>query len=412
VINVGDTVTWTNNDKAPHTATSNTGVWDSGILNNGQMFSFQFMNPGVFPYFCGIHAGMKGTITVNAASTPTNTPTPTPTDTPTATPTSAGTPSISGVVSYGLSASSPTPTPKFISGASVCANGLPTVCAGTNSAGQYTLTGFGSGNYTVGVTKTTQLNGISSNDAARIAQHVAGVSGQVFTVPVQFIAADVSSNGAVSSNDAARIAQYVAGVSPLPQPNLTGVWRFFAPNPTFPIGSSPTSYTYPEVSGQITNQDFWGVLGGEVSGNWNPLGPRPAKGPERSIAAELPDIASEPGKEIVIPVNVRGAANKEIVSYEFDLSYDPSVIQPTVAAVDLKDTASRTLSVVTNATEPGLLRVVVYGAMPITEEGLLLNLRFTAIGSPGSVSPLSFAQIMFNEGEPRISVVDGRVKLF
>ena len=117
-------------------------------------------------------------------------------------------------------------------------------------------------------------------------------------------------------------------------------------------------------------------------------------------------------KEIIVPVSVHGAADKAIISYEFDLRYDPSVVQPLAEAVDVKGTASRGLSVVTNASEPGLLRVVVYGPMPIDNDGVLLNLRFTAVGAPGSVSPLTFERIMFNEGEPRVMTADGKVELF
>jgi len=68
--------------------------------------------------------------------------------------------------------------------------------------------------------------------------------------------------------------------------------------------------------------------------------------------------------------------------------------------------------VVTNPYEPGLLRVVVYGPMPIDENGVLLNLRFAAVGSAGAVSPLTFEQVMFNEGDIAITITDGRVELF
>jgi len=113
-----------------------------------------------------------------------------------------------------------------------------------------------------------------------------------------------------------------------------------------------------------------------------------------------------------VPINVEGIANKDVIAYEFDLRYDPSVIQPLGDVVDVKDTASRGLSVVTNATQPGLLRVVVYGAWPITDEGVLLNLRFTAVGAPGSTSALTFERIMFNEGEPSVSMREGQVRIF
>lgn len=59
-IQVGDTVRWTNLDAAPHTATSDDGIWDSGILTNGQSFEFKFLKPGSFSYHCDVHpATMK-----------------------------------------------------------------------------------------------------------------------------------------------------------------------------------------------------------------------------------------------------------------------------------------------------------------------------------------------------------------
>jgi plastocyanin len=60
----GTTVTWTNSDAVPHTATASDGTFDSGNLNPGQSFSFTFPTPGSFPYVCQYHAGMQGTIVV------------------------------------------------------------------------------------------------------------------------------------------------------------------------------------------------------------------------------------------------------------------------------------------------------------------------------------------------------------
>ena len=64
----GTTVTWTNNGPTNHTTTSDTGVWDSGVLQAGRSFSFRFNTPGTFAYHCMIHPSMKGTITVTAAT--------------------------------------------------------------------------------------------------------------------------------------------------------------------------------------------------------------------------------------------------------------------------------------------------------------------------------------------------------
>ncbi|HSD57447.1 MAG TPA: cupredoxin family copper-binding protein [Methanotrichaceae archaeon] len=63
----GTTVKWTNQDNAPHTVTSIDGKFDSGSLNKGQEFSFNFTEPGVYDYYCKIHPSMRGQIEVTSA---------------------------------------------------------------------------------------------------------------------------------------------------------------------------------------------------------------------------------------------------------------------------------------------------------------------------------------------------------
>lgn len=63
-VKVGTTITWTNNDGAPHTVTADDGSFDSGRLNPGGTFSFTFAQAGTFAYHCNIHPSMVGTITV------------------------------------------------------------------------------------------------------------------------------------------------------------------------------------------------------------------------------------------------------------------------------------------------------------------------------------------------------------
>ena len=64
-IAVGDTVTWTNEDPAPHTATGQGGSFQSGRLNTGESFSHTFDAAGTFEYFCEFHPNMHGTIVVS-----------------------------------------------------------------------------------------------------------------------------------------------------------------------------------------------------------------------------------------------------------------------------------------------------------------------------------------------------------
>jgi plastocyanin len=82
-VTVGDTVTWTNADRAaPHTVTANDRSFDSGFMASGATWTFTPTTAGTFPYYCLYHPNMKATLVVSAAA-PAATPTPPP---PTATP--------------------------------------------------------------------------------------------------------------------------------------------------------------------------------------------------------------------------------------------------------------------------------------------------------------------------------------
>src|SRR3954449_619137 len=68
-VHAGDTITWTNQDIAPHTATAKDGSFDTGTINKNKSGSHTFTKAGTFPYICSIHPNMKGTVTVLASST-------------------------------------------------------------------------------------------------------------------------------------------------------------------------------------------------------------------------------------------------------------------------------------------------------------------------------------------------------
>jgi plastocyanin len=67
-VKTGDSVTWTNQDSAPHTATGSGGSFNTGTLKKGQSGSHTFSKAGSFPYICAIHPNMKGTVVVAGAS--------------------------------------------------------------------------------------------------------------------------------------------------------------------------------------------------------------------------------------------------------------------------------------------------------------------------------------------------------
>ncbi len=63
-IPVGTEVLWVNTGLAPHTVTAEDGGIDSGIFMPGESFSHLFDEEGVFDYYCTLHPGMEGSVTI------------------------------------------------------------------------------------------------------------------------------------------------------------------------------------------------------------------------------------------------------------------------------------------------------------------------------------------------------------
>ena len=312
-------------------------------------------------------------------------------------------PAVSGTIIYG----NPHPSSiRPVADVDLTAAGDPTVAARTGpdrtpSWGRYSLSGFGESPYIVRPAKSGTLNNfITSFDAAKISQHVIG---REFLDSSQRIAADTSGNGTIQSYDAALIAAYVVN-SPLGH-GLTGTWIF-----------NPGNRAYPFVITDITEQDYTAFLLGEVSGNWNNNGG--GGGGNRSanemdevinLSVEEPALNTRVRSGVVVPVIVQNIKDKGVISYQFELRYDPNVIQPIANPVGLAGTVSRGLSFAVNTSDPGVLRVAVYGAEPITQDGVLLNLKFKAVGATDSDAALYFENVMFNEADAYVSTTVAKI---
>ena len=350
------------------------------------------------------------TATSTATATSTPTATATATATPTATATATATPFISGNVPY-LSAAVPFGVPDVTISA---VGGVPPapLSAVTDSLGNYSLSGFGPGPgptpYTISPSKTPypagpncgmgQCNGIFSNDPAMIAQHVVGL---ITLTPDQIRAAKVSGNANLTSYDAGLLAQWMVGLPTSPS-NQSGQWSF-----------TPSS-TQPNVTVSST-QDYGAVLMGDVNGDWSPTGYRPAPDltdPERiknAIQVSVLSGKAVQGTEITVPLRIDNLKGMAVGSYQFTIRYDPNIITPSRIAADVSRTLSRSLSVVSNAPEKGMLNVVVYGAFPATGDGVYVNLRFSVEGRVGSTTPLIIDGFRLNDGINDVYTTNGQL---
>jgi plastocyanin len=71
----GTTVEFRNDGRNPHTVTADDQTYDSGILQNGQVFEHTYTTPGVYPFNCKLHGapggiGMSGIIVVGDVPVP------------------------------------------------------------------------------------------------------------------------------------------------------------------------------------------------------------------------------------------------------------------------------------------------------------------------------------------------------
>jgi plastocyanin len=63
-IKKGQSITWTNEDSAGHSATADDNSWDTTVLSQGQSKTLAFSKAGTFTYHCSVHPDMHGTVIV------------------------------------------------------------------------------------------------------------------------------------------------------------------------------------------------------------------------------------------------------------------------------------------------------------------------------------------------------------
>jgi hypothetical protein len=299
---------------------------------------------------------------------------------------------IAGAITYPNAQTPPVAVPHVLLSAMGSSNRATT----TDLSGLYLFGGFGPGPYTVTPSKSDDVNGITGFDSALIAQHIV----ELITLnATQLLAADVSQNGEVTSFDAALIAQYVVLI---PNVGNTGTWIF-----------TPANRSYANVEPDFVGQDYGAILMGEVSGNWEPptMFARPAQQDAQILAVSAPTINTISGANFSIPVTVGDTTGLNILSYQFDLVYDPAVVAPQANPITTAGTISEGMLPTFNPISPGLLKVVLFTTTPRVGTGTLFKLNFTALGPTGSVSPLSWVNFKWDEGTPGTAANNGAVRI-
>jgi len=271
--------------------------------------------------------------------------------------------------------------------------GSTNVATVTDGTGNYALGGFGAGAYTVTPSKPALPLGssntaISNTDATRVAQHTVGI---VTLNANQIIAGDVTGNGTVSNLDATYISQWKVGIA---NPGSTGSWIFQTASKSYPGGFATS----------VSGENYNAILKGDVTGNWNPgeapyFAKLPAGESKDAVSIDAPEMSASKGSLVTVPIATTNLASKGVTGYEFEITYDPDVLEASKVAADTAASISSGMSVAANSPEPGRLLVFVYGIHEMTGDGTLINLYFNVNGKVGSSSPIEIRNLTLNEGE-------------
>ena len=255
--------------------------------------------------------------------------------------------------------------------------------------GSYTLSGVVAGDYALTPSKSDGVDGIGAYDASLALQHEAGfitLSGYAAT------AGDVNKSGGITSEDASYILQKAVDLITLPFPGTSMVWEF-----------DPSSRSYTDLSGHVTGQDFTAMLLGDVSGNWSAGAAQTAN----TASLALPHLYAEPGERITVTLKI-ALDQAEVYGADIVVSYDPTVVS--VASASAGDAAQGFLTE-SNLNQPGLVRVAMASAQPITDDGHLLALVFDVVGELGDTSPLQLTDIELNEDGVTAQSQDGSISV-
>jgi len=140
------------------------------------------------------------------------------------------------------------------------------------------------------------------------------------------------------------------------------------------------------------------------------------------ISVSLPNQNASTGTTISVPITVGNLTGRGVISYDLNVDFDTTVIQPASPAIEQAGTLSSSMSITPNTGNAGHLIVSAFQAQELTGSGTLLILKFNVVGNNGQQSPLTFADytdpgnifhpgFQFNEGDPPAALANGSITI-
>jgi len=140
------------------------------------------------------------------------------------------------------------------------------------------------------------------------------------------------------------------------------------------------------------------------------------------VTVSLPHVTGPSGAGISVPMSVGDLTGKGVKSYTFQVTFDPTRVQPQAVPYDTTFTLSSGMVVTFDTTNAGHLIISASQATDLAGSGTLISLLFNIVGLPGRVSPLSFQDytdpgtifhpgFRFNTGAPEAITSNGSIHI-
>ncbi len=141
-------------------------------------------------------------------------------------------------------------------------------------------------------------------------------------------------------------------------------------------------------------------------------------GPARAVAISAGTGSALAGQTVDIDINTASLTGLNVLSLQFDLTYNASVVTP-VAVLDPAGTLAGNAGwatpafFVTAVGSSGDVRISAAGTTVLTGAGSLLRVRFLVNPTllNGSYTGLSLANFVFNEGSPAVTLTAGSISV-
>jgi len=147
--------------------------------------------------------------------------------------------------------------------------------------------------------------------------------------------------------------------------------------------------------------------GDEVNRGSDPLDPEQT--PDTvipSVHAPLGMYTAEAGGEFTLPVTLGDLWDNDVYSADIRLAYNPNVLAARGAS-NGEIAADQNWSINSDIKADGQIWIAMAGVTPLSSGGLLVNVEFDVIGSPGDSSSVRFLELTLNEGDPTAWAEDG-----